>query len=178
MSDITLARPYAKAAFELAHASTSYDQWSEQLAVLSSVASHDDIQPLFTSPKFTREEKANAFLKVCEGKVSDQAANLVRALAENDRLALLPTVAELFDQLSDDAQNKIEVTIKTAHAIDGEQQSSLESALKAKLGKDINVTYDVDASLIGGVVIHAGDQVIDGSVKNRITQLSTGLLSS
>lgn len=178
MSEITQARPYAKAVFELADADKSYEKWADELAVLASVAAHDDIQPLFTSPKFTREQRAEAFLKVCEGKVSDHAANLVRALAENDRLALLPTVQTLFDQLSNEAQNKIEVTVRTAHAIDDAQQSSLEKAIESKLKKDIQVNYEVDASLIGGVVIHAGDQVIDGSVKNRISQMATGLLSA
>lgn len=178
MSEITQARPYAKAVFELADADKSYDKWADELALLASVAAHDDIQPLFTSPKFTREQRAEAFLKVCEGKVSAQAANLVRALAENDRLASLPKVFELFTQFSNEAQNKIEVTIQTAYAVDDAQQSSLKQAIESKLSKDIHVNYEVDASLIGGVVIHAGDQVIDGSVKNRIAQLSTGLLSA
>lgn len=178
MSEITQARPYAKAVFELADADKSYDQWAQQLALLSSVAEHHDIKPLFTSPKFTREQRAQAFLKVCEGKVSEHAANLVRALAQNDRLASIPTVFELFTQLSDEAQNKIEVTIQTAYAVESEQQSKLEKAIESKLNKSVQVNYEVDASLIGGVVIHAGDQVIDGSVKSRIDQLATGLLSA
>lgn len=176
MSEITTARPYAKAVFELADANKSYDQWTNNLQFLAAVAADSQVTPLFTSPKLRSEERGEAFLKLCEGNVDDKAANFVRVLADNDRLPLLPAIAELYKELSDEAQNIVEATVSSAFEVSAEQQAAIQDALSKKLGKTVKVTAELDESLVGGIVIRAGDMVIDGSIQNRIAQLAGALV--
>lgn len=176
MSEITTARPYAKAVFELADADKSYDQWTDNLQFLAAVASDAQVKPLFTTPSLRSEERGEAFLKLCEGNVDDKAANFVRVLAENDRLPLLPSIAELYKELSDEAQNIVDATVSSAFEITADQQEAIQKALSAKLNKTIKVSSVVDESLMGGIVIRAGDLVIDGSIQNRIAQLAGELV--
>lgn len=176
MSEITTARPYAKAVFELADADKSYDQWTNNLQFLSAVAANDQVEPLFASPKLRSEERGEAFLKLCEGNIDDKAANFVRVLAENDRLPLLPAIAELYKELSDEAQNIVEATVSSAFELSADQQAAIQDALGKKLGKTVKVTAEIDESLLGGIVIRAGDMVIDGSIQNRIAQLAGALV--
>lgn len=177
MSEITTAaRPYAKAAFELADADKSYDKWSDNLQFLAAVASDQLVQPLFSTPALRKEERAEAFLKLCEGNIDDKAANLVRVMAENNRLPLLPAVAELYEELSDEAQNIVDASVTSAYEVSAEQQEVIKKALSTQLGKKVELDCEVDPSLLGGVVIRAGDMVIDGSVHSRIAQLANELV--
>lgn len=176
MSEITTARPYAKAVFELADASKSYDQWGESLNFLAAVAADDQVKPLFTTPALRGEERGEAFLKLCQGHVDEKAENFVRVLAENDRLPLLPAIAELYTELSDEAQNIVEATVSSAFEVSAEQQAAIQDALSKKLGKTVKVDTEVDTSLVGGIVIRAGDMVIDGSIQNRVAQLAGALV--
>ena len=111
MSEITTARPYAKAVFELADADKSYGQWADSLQFLAAVASDPQVTALFSTPSLRSEERGEAFLKLCEGNFDDKAANFVRILAENNRLPLLPSIAELYKELSDEAQNIVDATV-------------------------------------------------------------------
>lgn len=176
MSEITTARPYAKAVFELADADKSYDQWTDNLQFLAAVASDAQVVPLFTTPSLRSEERGNAFLKLCEGNIDDKAANFVRILAENNRLSLLPSIAVLFKELSDNAQNIVDATVSSAFEVTAEQQDAIQQALSAKLNKTIKVSSVIDETLMGGIVIRAGDMVIDGSIQNRIAQLAGELV--
>ena len=176
MSEITTSRPYAKAVFELADADKSYEQWSNTLQFLSAVASDPLVQPLFTTPDLRSEGRGEAFLALCEGNIDDKASNFVRILAENDRLVLLPTINELYQVLSDEAQNVVDAKVSSAFEVSAEQQESIKQALSQKIGKTVKMTCEIDESLIGGVVIRAGDLVIDGSIKNRLSQLAGELI--
>jgi len=177
MSEITTAaRPYAKAVFELADSSKQYEQWDNTLAFLSAVAADEQVQALFTTPALRAQERGEAFLKLCDGNIDDQGANFVRTLAENGRLPLLPAIASLYQELSDEAQNIVDVTVRSAFDVSAEQADSIKKALAEKLGKTVTVKTEVDETLVGGVIIRAGDLVIDGSVKNRINQLANQLL--
>lgn len=176
MSEITTARPYAKAVFELADADKSYDQWTDNLQFLAAVASDAQVVPLFTTPSLRSEERGNAFLKLCEGNIDDKAANFVRILAENNRLSLLPSIAVLFKELSDNAQNIVDAMVSSAFEVTAEQQDAIQQALSAKLNKTIKVSSVIDETLMGGIVIRAGDMVIDGSIQNRIAQLAGELV--
>jgi F-type H+-transporting ATPase subunit delta len=176
MSDITTARPYAKAVFELADADKSYNDWSNTLQFLSVAAADDNVQLLFTTPSLRSEERGEAFLKLCEGHIDEKGASFVRVLAENDRLPLLSSITELYKELSEEAQNIVDATVSSAYEVSAEQQESIKQALSSKLGKTVKVTCVVDESLVGGVVIRAGDLVIDGSIQNRIAQLAGELV--
>ncbi len=176
MSEITTARPYAKAVFELADADKSYQSWSDALGFLSAVAADEQVQPLFTTPALRSDERGEVFLKLCQGHVDDKGANLIRVLADNGRLPLLPAIAELFKGFSDDAQNIVDATVSSAYDVTAEQQAAIQQALSAKLDKTVKLTTVVDESLLGGIVIRAGDLVIDGSIHNRIAQLAGELI--
>jgi F-type H+-transporting ATPase subunit delta len=176
MSDITTARPYAKAVFELADADKSYDHWNSTLQFLSVASADDKVQLLFTTPSMRSEERGEAFLKLCEGHIDEKGASFVRVLAENDRLPLLSSITELYKELSEEAQNIVDATVSSAFEVSAQQQESIQQALSSKLGKTVKVTCVVDESLVGGVVIRAGDLVIDGSIQNRIAQLAGELV--
>ncbi|SEP96223.1 F-type H+-transporting ATPase subunit delta [Ectothiorhodospira magna] len=171
----TAARPYAKAVFEVARDAGKLAGWSDQLAFMSAVAHDPNMRALLDSPKLTRETIAKAFLDVCKGKVDDSGQNFIRLLAENGRLALLPEITALFEVMRAAAENKVEATVISAQAVDAEQQKSIAAALKKRLGKEVELVCEVDDSLIGGAIIRAGDLVIDGSVRGRLTRLASNL---
>ncbi|EDY87230.1 ATP synthase F1, delta subunit [gamma proteobacterium HTCC5015] len=177
MSEITTAaRPYARAVFELAHKDESYEAWNGQLQFLAAVAAEPRVQSLLTSPSMRNEERADAFIKLCEGHIDDNGANLVRVMSDNRRLALLPAVAELFRELSDEAQGIVDAQVTGAFEVTSDQQEAIKKALGEKLGKKITLDCVTDESLVGGIVIRAGDIVIDGSVRTRVAQLAAQLV--
>lgn len=176
MSDLTIARPYAKAVFEIAEQNKSFEQWSEQLAFLSAVVSSEAADSVLQSPQLTHEERADALLKVCKDKLDGKAEALIRVLSENNRLSVLPEIESIYQTLSNEAQNVEEVVVTSANKITKPQQKTLEAALSKKLNKAVNVVYETDASMIGGLIVHAGDKVIDSSIQNRIQQLTQQLI--
>lgn len=177
MSEITTAaRPYARALFELARKDESYEAWNEQLAFLAAVAAEPRVQSLLTSPRMRNDERAEAFVKLCEGYINDSGANLVRVMADNRRLTLLPAVADIFRELSDEAQGILEAHVDSAFDVTDPQKDAIKKALGEKLGKTITLECDTDADLLGGIVIRAGDLVIDGSVRTRVAQLAAQLV--
>jgi F-type H+-transporting ATPase subunit delta len=171
----TAARPYAKAAFEVAKDAGNLAGWSDQLAFMSAVASDAKMNEFLDSPKITRETMAKAFLETCEGKVDDGGRNFIRLLAENDRLPLLPEIARLFETMKAEAERKVEATVFSAQDVDADQKKSIADALKKRLGRDVDLVCKVDDSLIGGAIIRAGDLVIDGSVRGRLSRLASSL---
>lgn len=177
MEQTTLARPYAKAAFEYAHAHKALAKWSDMLAVTSAVSQAEKIQQVLSSPGLTTTQQADAFVNVCDDKLDEQGANFIRALASNKRLTLLPLIAGLFELLKAEQEKSIDVTIISAMELSGDQQEKLATALSKRLGRDVNVVNDVDENLIGGLVIKAGDLVIDGSIRAKLHRLADAMKS-
>lgn len=178
MSDFTTAaRPYARAVFEYAQEKKALDQWSEILAFMAAVASEPEIKVIFDSPKLNHSERAEFFLKVCADKQTPTAANLVKLLAENRRLPVIPSIAAQYEEYRALAENQVEATIISAQAVSASEQKRIKAALEKRLGKQITLKTEIDESLIGGAVIKAGDTVIDGSLKARVGKLATQLLS-
>ncbi|MCK9502757.1 MAG: F0F1 ATP synthase subunit delta [Porticoccaceae bacterium] len=171
----TLARPYAKAVFEYAQASGNLEQWSAVLAVLSAVVSEATMQKLLGSPELTTQQQAATLSDVCAESLDDKGRNLVQLLAENRRLQLLPFIREQFDALKLQRQQSVDVELISAQPLDQGQQDKLAQALARKLERSINITTSVDESLLGGVLIRAGDTVIDGSIRGRLTKLAEAL---
>lgn len=172
----TFARPYAKAAFELARDEKGgFDTWSAMLATCAQVAEHERMQTLLHDPRLTEEKKAELVIEVCGDALDEQGRNFIRVLGQQDRLLLLPEIAELFEHERAEFERRVDVTLISAYALDDEQQSKLASALKKRLNREISITTQVDKSLLGGVIIRAGDTVIDGSVRGRLTQLASAL---
>lgn len=173
----TLARPYAKAAFESAVADGSLDQWSAQLTTAAAVAGQDTIQKVLASPSLTSEQQAQAFIDVCGDALEGKAQNFIKVLAENKRLALLPEISALFEAQKAAREQSVDVQVSTAFELDDATLQALSTALKTKLARDVKVSTAVDKSLIGGVFVRAGDVVLDGSVRGRLAKLAEAMNS-
>ena len=178
----TLARPYAQAIFDIAQVEGTLAVWSEALQAAGSVVTDPQIASLIDNPKVSEERLVellqSIFAEIAEAKPladAGQGANFLRLLIEFDRLAVLPEIAERFDTLKSAAEHVVDVTITTASPIDDAQKQTIVSALKARLGNEINAITATDEDLIGGAVIRAGDFVIDGSVRAQLDRLSASL---
>ena len=172
---LTLARPYARAIFEFAVEHNSLDGWSGMLAAITEAVTHPEMADLLGSPALTADQQAALVADACGGRINDKARNLVDALARNKRLSLMPEVRELFERLRAERQKKVDVEVVTAYPLTGEMVDKLAVALKRRLDREVNIETTVDATLIGGVIIRAGDTVIDGSLKGRLSKLAEAL---
>lgn len=171
----TLARPYAKAAFEHAQAHQQLANWSAMLGLAAAVSQDDTMQRMLKAPRLTSAQKATTFIEVCGEKFDAKAQNFIHVVAENDRLPLLPEIAELFDLYKAEQEKSVDVDVTSAFALNQEQQDKLAKVLSARLGREVRLHAAEDASLIGGVVIRAGDLVIDGSVRGKIAKTSRSI---
>lgn len=176
MSDlITAARPYARAVFELAKSTSKQAAWSDVLELLSAVVSNNDMMLAQDSPRLNAEQKAQLLIDVCGNKLDATQQNLVRMLVENGRIRLLPDICALYEVMRAEAESKIEATVTSAHVLNDAQQQAIIAALKKKLGCEVTLVTNTDPSLIGGVVIRAGDLVIDGSAQAKLVSLGQAL---
>lgn len=168
----TIARPYAKAVFELAQESKTLAQWSEQLNLLAAVAQDGAMKAVIKSPKMSQAQTLELLNSVCDSKLSKEATNLLKLMIQNGRLMVLPDVAEIFDELKADAEKTVHAEVVSTVNMDDEQKQRITSALKKRLGREIELTCTVDESLLGGAIIRAGDLVIDGSVAGQLERLA------
>ena len=173
----TLARPYAKAVFSYAHDAGMLDQWSASLELLSSVVQEAPVQKLLASPELTTEQQASTIIDVCGESLEDKAKNLASLLAENRRLSLLPFIYAQFRDLKAAQESMVDVELVSASPLNDEQRQQFSQALSSRLDRRVNLTVAIDKSLIGGVLVRAGDTVIDGSIRGRLTKLEQALNS-
>lgn len=173
----TLARPYAKAAFEYALGDNKLLVWSESLAFASAVASDAQIQQVLQSPGLTSVRKAEIFIEICEGKLDDHVKSFIKTLSTNNRLPLLPTIFDGFEKLRLEEGAMMEVSITSAYDLSEDEKTKLLNALKARFNKEINMVSGVERELLGGLVIRAGDLVIDGSIRGRLQKLTEAMNS-
>ena len=171
----TSARRSARAVYALATESSSVESWGEALSLLAAVAADASMQELLDKPQLGKEQKAELMLKVLSDKLNPQQQNLVRLMAENGRLRALPEVAHQFEIYRAEAEGKVEAEVISAFALTSEQEQAITETLKSKLGRDVSITTSTDESLIGGVVIKAGDTIIDGSMKSQLESLAISL---
>lgn len=172
---ITLARPYAKAAFERAKAQQALAEWAEVLNAAGQVAADEATRQLLTDPGLAEQKKADVILD-CTGKsVSEEQRNFLTILADNRRLALLPEIATLFNSFRADLERTIDINVSSAFELTAEQQQKLSEALSRKLDRNVQIEAAVDKSLIGGLVVRTGDLVIDASVRAKLTKLAESL---
>ncbi|HEX6551060.1 MAG TPA: F0F1 ATP synthase subunit delta [Gammaproteobacteria bacterium] len=175
---ITLARPYAKAVFELAHGNKALDAWSKALTLLASLIGDHSVQVMLHDPQIPATVRAQVFIDLCEKAaqpLDQHGKNFVRLLAENRRLLLLPEIAADYETLRAQAENFMEVELRAASPVDAAEQKRISDALHKKLGRRIELKYVEDKSLIGGAVLRAGDFVIDGSVRGKLGRLAAAL---
>ncbi len=169
----TTARPYARAVFELAKETSSLPQWSDDLFLLASVSADKRVSVLLINPSFTREKKADMLISICKGKVSEQTENLVKLMAENNRLALLPEVLVLYEQLKSEDEGTVDAELISAFEVTDAQKKAIQASLKKRFGQEVNLDISIDKDLIGGAIIKAGDLVIDGSISTRLDRLGS-----
>lgn len=171
----TIARPYAQGIFATAKAGGTFQQWSDMLAVAAEAAQVDALAPLLSTALVDRTELAELFLEICGDKLDDQGKNLVRLLAANRRLGVLPQIREQFEQLRAEAEGTITATLIAAQEVDEATQDQVATALGQRLNRKVALSTETDASLIGGAVIRAGDLVIDGSARGRLERLADAM---
>lgn len=174
---ITLARPYANAAFQVAAAEDGLAQWSQMLRTLAAVSVNDKVSALLKHPSLTADQQTKALLDVLGDELTDKGANLISLLADNRRLALLPQISELFEVLKANRERSVDVELTTAFPLSDDVVEHLGKALQQRLDRQVKMHSHVDKHLIGGVVIRAGDTVIDNSVRGKLNKLAESLSS-
>lgn len=162
----TLARPYAKAAFQAAVDAGNLQAWSTMLSVASNVALQDQVEEVLSNPSLTGAQQAQTFIDVCGDILNESGQNLVNVLAENKRISLLPQIFEQFEHLKAELEKAVDVEIISAFEVTDDTKQKLTQALKVKLDKDVRVTTSVDETLVGGAIIRAGDM---NAMKQNIT---------
>jgi len=171
----TIARPYAEAAFRLADAQGKLAEWSDALANLAAVAADGSIRAAVGDPNLPDAKVAGLFIGVLAGKLSGEAENFVRVLTENGRLGVLAEIRAQYEVLRNEREGVVEADISTAFEMDAAQLADLVSRLEKKTGRRVKARVSVDKSLIGGVKVAIGDQVIDGSARAQLGALETAL---
>jgi len=169
---MTIARPYAKAVFEIAKESDALAGWSDFLGRGAIAAADERVEALFGNPAVTSPALAELFIELCGESVGSHGASFLKLLAENDRMAWLPEIAAEFELLRAEAENVVDVQVTSAVALDAAQQEGFATSLKKRLGRDVRLHCDTDAKLLGGAIIRAGDLVIDGSLSGRLERLA------
>jgi F-type H+-transporting ATPase subunit delta len=168
----TIARPYAKAAFQEARGESRLGPWSDALRVAATVVNDERVETLLGNPRVTSADLAQLVIDIAGSNLGDHGANFVRTLAENHRLAYLPEISALFDELKDEAEKVVDVTVTSAAPLDETQRQTLATALERKLKRGIRMQCLTDPSLIGGAVLQAGDLVIDGSLRTQLSRIT------
>ena len=168
----TIARPYARAAFEYAHAHNALKQWSDALAVAATVASNPGVAKLLNNPHVTAAQLVELIADIAGSKLDHGSRNFIATLADNRRIVLLPKIAAIYEAMRADIENRAQVSVTSAAPLNEAQQQRLAGALKKRLNRDVQLDCSIDPDLIGGAVIRWNDFVIDGSVKVRLARLA------
>jgi F-type H+-transporting ATPase subunit delta len=171
----TTARPYARAAFELARAEGQLDVWAQALSLLAAILGNEKIAGLIHSPTLTAAGKSDLLKNLCGDAIALKQQNFLQTLADNKRLSLLPEINRLFLAFKAEYDKTLDVEVSSAFEVSEEWQAKLVAALSAKLDRKVSLTTHLDKSLLGGAVIRAGDTVIDGSVRGRLAKLADAM---
>jgi len=169
---LTLARPYARAAFSLARDQGQLAQWSDALGFAAQLAADPRIMALLGNPKLT---VADAIALLAPDDAAPAIADFIGLLAANRRMVLLPEIAGLYEQARADAEKVVRAKVTSALALPADELENITAALKRRFGREVEVQTDIDPTLIGGALIDAGDVVIDGSLRGKLQRLQSAL---
>lgn len=172
----TIARPYAKAVFELALEQKALLEWSNELKLFALIAGDKNMQTVLSNPLIPHDQLAGLFFEVA-GPLSKRAKNLISLLASRKKLSILGAISKGYDALLAEKERTIGVKVVSAFAIDKARLTKLQKTLQAFLNRQVIMELEVDKTLIGGAVIFAGDQVIDGSLRGKLNRLNERLCS-
>ena len=173
----TLARPYAEALFRVAKAG-DLSAWSDLISEMGQIGAHADIKALVNNPNFSDRQIIDTILSLIQSKVSAEARNLIDMLVENNRVTLLPEIASQFQELKNAHEGSADATIVSAYEMSDAQVKEVLASLEKKFGRKLNPTVTVDPSLIGGVRVEVGDEVLDTSVRAKLQQMHDALVSA
>ena len=173
---ITVARPYAKAAFDFAVEHQSVERWQDMLAFAAEVTKNEQMADLL-SGALAPETLAESFIAVCGEQLDENGQNLIRVMAENGRLNALPDVLEQFIHLRAVSEATAEVDVISAAALSEQQLAKISAAMEKRLSRKVKLNCKIDKSVMAGVIIRSGDMVIDGSVRGRLERLADVLQS-
>lgn len=169
----TIARPYAEAAFAQALEEGKLADWSVMLELLSMVVADDKMSSVISSPKLSSEQLYQFFIDICGDKLSQTGKNFTRILIDAERIGLVKNIFDIFEQKRTAAEGITEVDVISAYPLDEKQVSVISDAISKRLGKKVDINTEVDKDLIGGVIIRAGDSVIDASLQGRLKELNS-----
>ncbi|WP_147200442.1 F0F1 ATP synthase subunit delta [Pantoea sp. MBD-2R] len=172
----TVARPYAKAAFDFAVEHQSVDRWQQMLAFATQVASNEQVAELL-SGALAPEALSAQFIAICGDQLDEAGQNLIKVMAENKRLPALPDVLAQFIQLRAAYDATAEVEVISSTTLSDEQLNKISAAMEKRLSRKVKLNCKIDKSVMAGVIIRAGDMVIDGSVRGRLERLADVLQS-
>ena len=172
--NVTIARPYADAAFELARGAGALGPWSEALDRLATVAADSTMQACFNDPKLSSDQLNKLMLDVA-GELNAEQQNFIRVLVDNERLQVLPEIRDLFVELKNEHEGVKEAEIASAFPLDDATLANLKADLETRFKTRLNVRVSLDPELIGGVRIAIGDEVIDASVRGKLANMAAAL---
>ncbi len=172
---LTLARPYARAAFESARETNSINDWSDRLGTLAAISSESKILDQLNNPSLSASKHITLLTEVIGEALPQGMANFLKVLSINSRLTLLPAIFSLFEEYKADIQKIIDVDIFSAFDVKEKYLEKLSNRLARHLEREVNLRKHIDPSLMGGILIRAGDTVIDGSVKGRLAMLAEAM---
>lgn len=171
----TIARPYAEAVFQLAHANGQLQAWSDMLQTVAMIAADADMQSLIGNTSVNKAQVAEVIIDVAAEVMSEQGRNLIKLLAENRRLNVMAEITAQFEALKAEAEKTIEAELIAATEVSAAARAQIAEKLTARLGREVTLKCSVDESLMGGAIIKAGDLVIDGSISGQLNKLSVEL---
>jgi len=176
---ITLARPYAKAAFSLAREHVedirALGRWQDMLNLASQMAAHADLAAVLDNPLVSTSQAVELLAGAGGEQFDEYFRRFLGVLGENRRLALLPEITALFSRLRQEAENRLQVRVVSAIALDEDQASRMAAALARRFGCTIELQREIDQNVLGGAIVYTGDQVIDGSLRGRVEKLASAL---
>lgn len=173
---ITIARPYANAAFAIAHEKSELKAWSDLLATLSLCVADPKMQSIITSPAVSDEQVITLMADIAGELLSVDGRNFLALLAENNRLMILADIAVIFEELRAEAEQTMVADVTSSRALTPEQEQKIATALKKRFGRDVTLNSSVDESLLGGAIIRAGDLIIDGSALGKLNRLAQAII--
>lgn len=171
----TMARPYATAVFKLAKAKAAAAKWSGQLAFMATVIANKEMAAMVNNPKVNKDKLTGLLLEICQSQIDNEGRNFLKTLLQNNRLKLLPEIAKQFEELKAEDEGYVDVEVLTAFPFAKEAEKKFAVNLEKTLSKKVRMNVAVDNSLIGGVLVRAGDRVIDGSIKGQLQNLRKAL---
>lgn len=171
----TIARPYAKAVFDLAVDAGKLPHWNAQLRALDQLVAIPAVGALISATEVSEERRAAVLTAACADALDAQGRNLLRVLSENKRLGYMPEILAEYERLRAAAESTVDVELRAPAPVDAARQASLAAALKHRLGQEVRLHCVVDPSLVGGAVIRAGDLVIDGSIRGTLERLAAAM---